>query len=109
MDHGTKPNLYKSSGVDVSKGDKLVEWLQNEEKDQKNTGGEVISGIGGFSALFRPNFSHMEDPLLVSGTDGVGTKVLLGLQYNLLEGLGIDLVAMCVNDLYTIGAQPLFF
>ncbi len=101
-------DLYKESGVDVAKGDALVDWLQNSKSD-RTSGGEVVSGIGGFAALFRPNFAGMEDPLLVTGTDGVGTKVLLGLEHNQLEGLGIDLVAMCVNDLYTVGGRPLFF
>ncbi len=101
-------DLYKESGVDVAKGDALVDWLQSRKAD-KSSGGEVVSGIGGFAALFRPDFSGMEDPLLVSGTDGVGTKVLLGLEHNQLEGLGVDLVAMCVNDLYTVGGRPLFF
>jgi phosphoribosylformylglycinamidine cyclo-ligase len=110
MGDSTKHGLYKASGVDVEKGDALVEWLKTEEDHKAATKyGEVIDGIGGFSALFRPNFKGMTDPLLVSGTDGVGTKVLLGLQFQKLEGLGIDLVAMCVNDLYTIGAVPLFF
>lgn len=103
--------LYKNAGVDVEKGDGLVSWLneENQEKKPRSKFGEAVSGIGGFSALFRPNFSHMKDPLLVSGTDGVGTKVLLGLDHNSIESLGIDLVAMCVNDLYTIGGRPLFF
>ncbi len=101
-------NFYKDSGVDVEKGDALVDWLQSSAAE-KQTLGEVVSGIGGFAALYRPNFKGMEDPLLVSGTDGVGTKVLLGLEQGQLEGLGIDLVAMCVNDLYTVGARPLFF
>jgi phosphoribosylformylglycinamidine cyclo-ligase len=101
-------DLYKESGVDVAKGDALVDWLQSRKADQVN-GGEVVSGIGGFAALFRPDFSGMEDPLLVSGTDGVGTKVLLGIEHDQLEGLGVDLVAMCVNDLYTVGGRPLFF
>lgn len=107
---GNNKNFYKDSGVDVEKGDALVDWLQSGGKGQQNkTAGEVVSGIGGFAALFRPNFAGMEDPLLVSGTDGVGTKVLLGLEHGQLEGLGIDLVAMCVNDLYTVGGRPLFF
>ena len=87
-------------------------WSDGSRKTRdsgKHPLGEVVSGIGGFAGLFRPNFSGMKDPLLVSGTDGVGTKVLLGIETNLLEGLGVDLVSMCVNDLYTIGAQPLFF
>ncbi len=101
-------NFYKESGVDVEKGDALVDWLQQGDMG-KSPLGQVVSGIGGFAALFRPNFSGMEDPLLVTGTDGVGTKVLLGMEHGKLEGLGIDLVSMCVNDLYTVGGRPLFF
>lgn len=104
----SKTDLYKESGVDVEKGEQLVDWLQ-KEKAVEGKGGSVVSGIGGFAALFRPDFSNMKDPLLVSGTDGVGTKLLLGLKHDILKGLGIDLVAMCVNDLYTLGARPLFF
>jgi len=103
-----KKDLYKESGVDVKKGEELVDWLK-ETGTEKVNGGSLVSGIGGFAALFRPDFSGYEDPLLVSGTDGVGTKLLLGIEHNLLEGLGQDLVAMCVNDLYTLGAKPLFF
>ncbi len=102
-------NLYKDSGVDVKKGDDLVEWLKSTEDEPQGTLGEAVSGIGGFAALFRPNFHGMTDPLLVTSTDGVGTKVLLGIEGNALDGLGIDLVAMCINDLYTVGARPLFF
>ncbi len=101
-------DLYKESGVDVEKGDALVDWLQ-ESGSVGTGGGEVVSGIGGFAALFRPDFRGMKDPLLVTGTDGVGTKVLLAIEANDLEGLGFDLVAMCVNDLYTVGGRPLFF
>ena len=104
-----KKDLYKEAGVNVEKGDSLVGWLQSDERGSKHKFGEVVSGIGGFSGLFRPNFSSMKDPLIVSGTDGVGTKVLLGLETDKLEGLGKDLVGMCVNDLYTIGGHPLFF
>ena len=102
-------DLYKESGVDVQKGDALVDWLKVDKGTKDTRYGEVVSGIGGFAALFRPNFSGMKDPLLISGTDGVGTKVLLGLDWKKLTGLGEDLVAMCVNDLYTIGGRPLFF
>ncbi len=103
-----KKDLYKESGVDVEKGDALVDWLKDTGSSSVH-GGEVVSGIGGFAALYRPNFSGMKDPLLVSGTDGVGTKVLLAIEEKQLEGLGYDLVAMCVNDLYTVGGKPLFF
>lgn len=104
-----KRDLYKASGVDVEKGDELVDWLQKSPDQTAQKYGQVVSGIGGFAALYRPNFKGMTEPLLVSSTDGVGTKVLLGLEQGRLEGLGIDLVGMCVNDLYTIGAVPLFF
>ncbi len=103
-----KKDLYKESGVDVEKGDALVDWLKDTGASSSQ-GGEIVSGIGGFAALYRPNFQGMKDPLLVSGTDGVGTKVLLAIEENQLEGLGFDLVAMCVNDLYTVGGRPLFF
>ena len=108
MTQESSKSLYKEAGVDIEKGDKLVEWLQSD-KSRDKVAGEVVSGIGGFAALFRPDFSGMEDPLLIAGTDGVGTKVLLGIETGMLEGLGIDLVSMCVNDLYTIGGKPLFF
>ena len=107
MTQDPSKSLYKA-GVDIEKGEKLVEWLQNDKTSDK-VAGEVVSGIGGFAALFRPNFGGMEDPLLIAGTDGVGTKVLLGIDTGMLEGLGVDLVSMCVNDLYTIGGKPLFF
>ncbi len=104
-------DLYREAGVDVEKGDALVDWLQSsgQASAPDRRYGATVSGIGGFAGLFRPNFAGMKDPLLVSGTDGVGTKVLLGLETGHLEGLGQDLVAMCVNDLYTVGARPLFF
>jgi len=105
-----KPDLYKQAGVDVDKGDRLVSWLQSAgDESGKTKHGSIVSGIGGFAALFRPNFAGLKDPLLVTSTDGVGTKVLLGIESDQLAGLGVDLVAMCVNDLYTVGGRPLFF
>lgn len=106
-----RASLYKDSGVDIAKGDNLVGWLQDSEPlDRKDEArGEVVSGIGGFASLYRPNLKGLKDPLIVSATDGVGTKVLLGLQTGHLRGLGQDLVAMCANDLMTLGAKPLFF
>ena len=101
-------DLYKQAGVDVAAGDRLVDWLK-EQAPVNPLGGEVVGSIGGFAGLFRPDFSQMKDPLLVSGTDGVGTKVLLACEAKQYDGLGQDLVAMCINDLYTIGATPLFF
>lgn len=105
-------DLYKEAGVDVAKGDRLVEWLQNDKTGdgtQRTRYGSTVSGIGGFAALFRPDFRGLADPLLITSTDGVGTKVLLGIESGILTGLGQDLVSMCVNDLYTIGGRPLFF
>jgi len=106
-----RKNPYKDSGVDVAAGDRLVDWLRDSESgaSTKNPLGELVGGLGGFSGLFRPRFEGIRDPLLVAGTDGVGTKLLLALQEDNLEGVGIDLVAMCVNDLYCVGARPLFF
>jgi phosphoribosylformylglycinamidine cyclo-ligase len=99
---------YKNAGVDVKKGDDLVDWLIDSnpsKKKEKN----VVSGIGGFAALYRVPWQKYKSPLLVSSTDGVGTKVKLAAQFNRYEGIGQDLVAMCVNDLACVGAQPLFF
>ena len=99
-------NLYQEAGVDIDKADHLVQWLQREQKKEKPS---FQSPLGGFSAFFKPDFSAYQTPLLVSSTDGVGTKLLLALEHNKVQGLGFDLVAMCLNDLYTCGAKPLFF
>jgi phosphoribosylformylglycinamidine cyclo-ligase len=105
-----KEDLYRAAGVDIHEGDALVSWLQTQGTPTKASSlGTVVSGIGGFASLFKVDFSSLKSPHLVSCTDGVGTKVLLGIQEGQLRGLGQDLVAMCVNDLYTLGATPLFF
>ena len=100
---------YKSSGVDVEAGDALVEWLKQD--DARSIHSEhVLGGIGGFAALFKlGHFAKMEDPCLVSCTDGVGTKVKLAAEYNQYRSVAQDLVAMCVNDMICSGATPLFF
>lgn len=98
-------SLYKNSGVDVEKGEKLVEWLENSPEDSQ----AEKKDLKDFSASFEPNFSGYKCPLLISSTDGVGTKLLLAIEENKLENIGYDLVGMCVNDLYTSGAKPLFF
>ena len=104
---------YLSSGVDQSKADNLSHWISKSlQKNSNNLStplGHQMNEIGGFAGFFKPNLSSFKEPLLVSSTDGVGSKLLLALQTGTLEQIGIDLVAMCVNDLYTVGAQPLFF
>lgn len=103
---------YRDAGVDVEAGDQLVDWLVGSESDQNQASprkDEVLSGIGGFAAVFRAQFSHMKKPCLVSSTDGIGTKVLLAAQSKRFREVGQDLVAMCVNDLVCSGAEPLFF
>lgn len=106
-------STYKEAGVDVQAGDALVDWLiENEGSSSTATmphKDKIVSGIGGFAALFRAQFGHMKSPCLVSSTDGVGTKVKLAAEFGLYEGIGQDLVAMCVNDLACVGAEPLFF
>lgn len=100
---------YKSAGVDVEAGDALVEWLKTSAPKQSPHADRLVSGIGGFAAVFRAGFPEMKKPCLVASTDGVGTKIKLAAQFGMYEGVGQDLVAMCVNDLVCGGAQPLFF
>lgn len=97
---------YKDAGVDIDAGDALVQRIKSVAK--ATTRSEVVGGLGGFGALCRIPKGY-ESPLLVSGTDGVGTKLKLALQLNRHDTIGIDLVAMCVNDLLVCGAEPLFF
>ena len=98
---------YKEAGVDVTAGYKSVELMKKHIAKTKIDG--VISGIGGFGGLFQPNFSGMDEPVLVSGTDGVGTKLKLAFLLDKHDTIGIDCVAMCVNDVVCGGAKPLFF
>ncbi len=100
---------YKKSGVDIEKGDAFVEWIKESQPKKQPHQDKIIDGLGGFAGVFRANFKSMEDPCLVASTDGIGTKLLLGEQFGRIEGLGQDLVAMCVNDLVCMGAEPLFF
>ncbi|MDB2426232.1 phosphoribosylformylglycinamidine cyclo-ligase, partial [bacterium] len=72
---------YKQSGVDIEAGDRLVDWLKSNPSGEKSKYGNLVSGIGGFSAIFKTDFSKFKNPCLVSATDGVGTKILLAAQY----------------------------
>lgn len=98
---------YKAAGVDVTAGYKSVELMKEHVKRTNIPG--VVSGIGGFGGLFKPEFSGMEEPILVSGTDGCGTKVKIAQLMDKHDTIGIDAVAMCVNDVICCGAKPLFF
>ena len=102
---------YKNSGVDISLGNDFVKHLskitnKNVKKGKKS---KKQNNIGSFGSIFDISNYNIKDPLIVSCTDGVGTKLELSNKYNKLETIGIDLVAMCVNDLIVQGARPLFF
>lgn len=98
---------YKEAGVDIEAGDALVERIKPHAKRTRRP--EVLSGVGGFAGLFALDTKKYKEPVLVSGTDGVGTKLKLAFMADRHETIGIDLVAMSVNDVLTSGAEPLFF
>ena len=98
---------YKAAGVDVTAGYESVELMKKHVKRTIIPG--VVSGIGGFGGLFQPDLAGMEEPVLVSGTDGVGTKLKIAMLLDKHDTIGIDAVAMCVNDVVCCGAKPLFF
>lgn len=100
-------NVYKKAGVDVEKGYEAVERMKKHIA--KTTRSEVIGGIGAFAGLFELSSLHYKEPVLVSGTDGVGTKLMVAFQMDKHDTIGIDVVAMCVNDIVAQGAKPLFF
>ncbi len=107
--HNSTPNAalsYKDAGVDIVAGDALIERIKPLAKKTMREG--VLAGIGGFGALFEVPKRYKE-PVLVSGTDGVGTKLKLAFEWNMHDTVGIDLVAMSVNDVLVQGAEPLFF
>ena len=98
---------YRAAGVDVDRGNELVARIRRIA-DRTPRGG-VLAGLGGFGALFEPPLHRYRDPVLVSGADGVGTKLKLAIAQDRHDTIGIDLVAMCVNDVLVYGAEPLFF
>jgi len=101
------PLTYANSGVDIDKANQLVDKIKNIAKTTPRSG--VMGEIGGFGGLFSLNVSNMTNPVLVSSTDGVGTKLKIAFKMDKHDTIGIDLVAMCVNDIIVQGAKPLFF
>jgi phosphoribosylformylglycinamidine cyclo-ligase len=98
---------YRDAGVDIDEGDRLVELIKPIARPTLRP--EVVAGIGGFGGLFALDLKKWKEPVLVSGTDGVGTKLKVAFAANRHATVGIDLVAMCVNDIAVVGAEPLFF
>ena len=102
-----KSVTYASAGVDIAEGDRMVSRIRSAVRSTRRR--EVLGDIGGFAGFFRFPASKYKDPVLVSGTDGVGTKVKVAAMAGIFGTVGIDLVAMCVNDILVHGAEPLFF
>ncbi len=107
MSNGDNGLTYAQAGVDIDAGNALVERIKPAAKRTSRSG--TMSGLGGFGALFDLKDAGFNDPILVAATDGVGTKLRIGIDTGYVDTLGIDLVAMCVNDLVCQGAEPLFF
>jgi phosphoribosylformylglycinamidine cyclo-ligase len=106
----TKPTdslSYKDAGVDIEAGNALIERIKPLAAKTRRLG--VMAGLGGFGSLFELPLDRYKQPVLVSGTDGVGTKLRLAIETGIHDTIGIDLVAMCVNDIIVLGAEPLFF
>ena len=104
---GREPVSYRDAGVDIDEGARAVERIRAAVRSTYRP--EVLGDIGGFGGMFSPDFSDMDDPVLVSGADGVGTKLKVAQLLDRHDTVGIDLVAMCANDVLVSGAEPLFF
>ena len=102
-----RDRAYKEAGVDIQAGNQLVQNIKSIVASTFTKG--VMTDIGGFGGLFRPDLNHLQDPVLVAATDGVGTKLKLAFTFDVHHTIGIDLVAMSVNDVVVQGAKPLFF
>jgi phosphoribosylformylglycinamidine cyclo-ligase len=107
MSQTTNGMTYAAAGVDIDAGNALVEKIKPAAKRTNRAG--VMAGLGGFGGLFDLKAAGYNDPILVAATDGVGTKLRIAIDTGILDTIGIDLVAMCVNDLVCQGAEPLFF
>ena len=107
MIENSKSEAYAAAGVDITAGYRAVELMKKHLSRTKTPGADTE--VGGFGGLFEPDLAGMKQPILVSGTDGVGTKLKIAFLLNKHDTIGIDCVAMCVNDIICCGAQPLFF
>ena len=100
-------NAYAQSGVDVEAGYEVVERIKKHVARTERAG--VMGGLGGFGGMFDLSKTGVKEPVLISGTDGVGTKLMLAIKYDKHDTIGQDCVAMCVNDIIAAGAEPLYF
>ena len=107
MSAGKNGLTYSQAGVDIDAGNALVERIKPAAKSTDRAG--VMAGLGGFGGLFDLKAAGYSDPVIVAATDGVGTKLKIAIDTGVVSGVGVDLVAMCVNDLVCQGAEPLFF